>query len=159
LDSLFPERLSRDLWSKFQENLSLTLPRLVRPRLLDAAIAAGAVVAGALTAGVVGASPVAWAAFPAGALGGFAAYAAGISLTESFATRLPKKCTTFRDLTHALLVSNFDTLSARFQRAGWPAAWNESLWLEVASIVVRQLGVSPELVTPHASFVNDLGVD
>lgn len=159
LDSLLPKNLSRNLWSQFQERLSLQLPDLVRPVWVAVAIVAAAVVAGMLIAGSVVGSFAPWAAFPAGVIGGFAVYFAGYSLTTSFATRLPRKCVTFRDLTNALLICNAEVLSARFQRSGSPGDWNESLWLEVASIVVRQLGISPEQVTPNALFVNDLGMD
>jgi acyl carrier protein len=159
LNLLFQGKARRVRWSKYQNALSLKLPSLVRPPVLETALAAVGFAAGALIGGVVLMSPVGWAAFPAGALGGCAVYAAAYFLTTPFAICLPRKCVTFRDLTNALLISNYDVLKTRFQPSGTPTAWNESLWLEVASIVVRQLGASPELVTPDASFALDLGMD
>lgn len=159
LDSQFSKKVTRDQWAKFQESLSLKLPELVRPPWLETAIAAVAVVGGIFITGVLVFSHAAWIAIPAGALGGLAIYVIGYSLTTRFASRLPQKCVTFRDLTNALLIGNAEVLSTRFHKFGSPAVWNESLWLEVASIVARQLGISPELVTPHASFVADLGMD
>ena len=61
---------------------------------------------------------------------------------------------TYRDLVTHLVALNYSKLSKRF------ASWKPTdVWNVLQLIIVEQLGVKKELVTPNASFVYDLGVD
>ena len=51
-----------------------------------------------------------------------------------------------------------EVLSER-RHAKVPEIEKEHIWAQIVEIVVKQLGVKPELVTRTARFVDDLGVD
>ena len=74
-------------------------------------------------------------------------------LSRPFATRIPSGLSTLGDLTNALVTCNYAALAERFD------TWNHAeAWYVLQSIVVEQLGVKREQVTPKARFVEDLGV-
>jgi hypothetical protein len=75
-------------------------------------------------------------------------------VTSPFAIYPRRAFASFEGLTNVVLAHNFSKLSERF-RAGAPS----DIWNAVRSIVVEQLGVRPEAVTPSARFVEDLGMD
>jgi hypothetical protein len=49
---------------------------------------------------------------------------------------------------------NFKLLSAQYNGASQP-----DLWITLRSLIVEQLGVSPDEVKPAARIVQDLGAD
>jgi acyl carrier protein len=151
--SLLPNSKRRQYWAQLQKCSELELPPLCRPSwlvllctLVTAACSAyiGAVayqanhsqlaaVVSALTSGIC-----------VGALVGL--------LTRPFAVYPAKHCATCRDLAEAALGLNFKKLSERYYGAN-----ASDVWIALRSMIVEQLGVSPEEVTPTASFVKDLG--
>jgi hypothetical protein len=75
-------------------------------------------------------------------------------VTSPFAVHPRARFASFGGLTNVVLAHNYSQLSERFH-AGSPL----EIWNAIHSIVVDQLGVKPEAVTPSARFVEDLGMD
>ncbi len=73
-------------------------------------------------------------------------------LTRPFAVHPAKHCRTLRGLAEATLARNFERLADKYR-----GAQANDVWLALRAIIVEQLGVSPDVVTPTASFVKDLG--
>jgi hypothetical protein len=75
-------------------------------------------------------------------------------LTSPFAIHPRASFDSFGGLTNVVLARNYTQLSDRLNSGG-PA----DIWNAIRTIVVEQLGVVPESVTPSARFVEDLAMD
>jgi acyl carrier protein len=153
--TVLPDSKRRRYWAELQEKSELRLPPLRRPRWL-VAICKLAVIACSVYFGVlayrINYSQLAGLA-AATAIGSIVGVIASW-LTRPFAAYPANNCITFRGLAESALVLNFKTLSERYNGAN-----TSDTWIALRSIIVEQLGVSPEEVRPAASFVNDLGCD
>lgn len=74
-----------------------------------------------------------------------------VAITSPFALYPGSTFFTYRGLVNRLVVMNYGKLSQRFH------AGNPDVWMILQSIIVEQLGVKKEDVTPEADFVYDLG--
>jgi hypothetical protein len=75
-------------------------------------------------------------------------------VTSPFAVFPASSFRTYRGLVTQLVALNYSKLSARYQ------SWNETdVWAVLQTIIVEQLGVKKEEVTPEATFVEDLRCD
>jgi acyl carrier protein len=83
---------------------------------------------------------------------------AAIVLTRPLAVVVPAGATTFRDLTSNLMAHHATTF--RQQLSPQEPQWTpQEANLVVKGILVEQLGVEPERVTPEARIVEDLGAN
>jgi hypothetical protein len=70
-----------------------------------------------------------------------------------FAVQVPVGCATVGDTVRtAMRHGNGIFVDSRPRQA------EEEIWKSLCDVIVEQLGVPPERVTPHASFVDDLFV-
>ena len=153
--TVLPDSHRRRYWEQLQEKSELRLPALCRPRWL-VAVSTLAVITCSGYFGVrayqISDSQLAGLA-AATAIGCIVGVLAGW-LTRPFAAHPANNCITFRELAESAMGMNFKTLSQRYSGAN-----ASDVWVTLRSIIVEQLGVSPEEVQPAASFVNDLGCD
>lgn len=155
-DSIFrllPGSNRRAFWSNLQNVAGLELPRLRRPYWV-VTVATMAVLLLAAWAGFAAyrstQSQIAEvvSAVVVAVLSGFAAYA----LTVPFALLPANRFATLRGLAECVLALNFKTLAERNR-----GAHSNDVWTVLRAVIVEQLGVAPEKVTPTARFVDDLG--
>jgi acyl carrier protein len=153
VDSVFPRDRRRQTWSRLADTLDLRFPKLVRPTWITA-LATIITVATGVGCGYL--SHLFLGSHVVLIIGAAAAVASGLILkgaTTVFAVNPCESFTTFRGLTGVVLAHNYATLSRRFN------TWAPSdIWEALRVIIVEQLGVKPELVTPQASLVHDLGM-
>jgi acyl carrier protein len=77
-----------------------------------------------------------------------------IQITRPLERHLVSGCQTMRGLTLSILRLNYSTFAES------KGSINRlEIWDAVKAIIVEQLGVKPEKVTPDASFVGDFGMD
>jgi acyl carrier protein len=153
--TFLPNSNRREYWAQLQDGSELKLPPLRRPNWLVTICMlveiACSVLLGALvyqyTNSVVTAIVSAVAAVIT--IGLFAHW-----ITRPFAVYLANNCTTLRGLAESAVGINFKALSEKYNGAN-----KNDLWIALRSIIVEQLGVSPDEVKPTASFVKDLGCD
>lgn len=74
-------------------------------------------------------------------------------LTRPFAIYPSQHCRTLRGLVEAILALNFQRLTEQYN-----GARAKDVWMALRAIIVEQLGVAPEAVTPAARFIQDLGL-
>lgn len=150
---LLPDTNVRGFWANLADSAKLKLPRLRRPQWI-VTLATFAVLIVAAWVGVVAyrstQSQIAAiaASVAVAVLSGWAMSA----LTDSFAVLPARNFTTLRGLAECILALNFKTIAERCD-----GAHSNDVWIALRAIIVEQLGVSPDVVTPTASFVKDLG--
>jgi hypothetical protein len=134
--------------------MDLRFPRLRRPSWI--------VLLGCITSTITGFSAYAFFASTTGqplavflALLALGLAAAIITLaTVPLALMPARSFRTYRGLVTQLVALNYATLSERYD------SWNPTdVWNVLQLIIVEQLGVRKEDVTPDANFVYDLGCD
>jgi len=149
-----PVNQRRNIWRAISKDLDLKLPHLRRPTwlvLLYCLITAVACISTyqSILDSVSSATAIA-AAFLVMILFLLTSW----FLTIPIAVFAGPTFTTFRGLTTNMLAMNYVTLSDRYD------SWNPSdIWDALRLVIVEQLGVKPEDVTPEANFVYDLGAD
>ena len=84
---------------------------------------------------------------------GIALWALTYRLTRSLAVHFPD-LHTLGDLTRSIFENNTAILAAT--RRMWSAP---QIWEVLQSLMVKQLGIDPQQITPEARFVDDLGMD
>ena len=155
LCEIAPTKHRRSLWSNLSLVANLKFPDLVRPSwvvglnaiitfaasLLTALIASGQNANGTIFAVTLVASLVLYGWISA-------------MLTRPFATRFAADFDTFRGLSERVLAMN---TSAQQNKHG-PMGPND-IWVILRELIVTQLGVDADEVTPTASFAKDLGCD
>ena len=152
LDEIIPSQNRRSLWSSLSGRMQLELPKLVRPE---------AVVTLSTAFTLIVSLTLAWLASYNDT--GFAFITTGIACLISFgiltswatsplATRFANDLTDFRALSKRVLALNGET-----QRKKHGAMGSSDLWVLLCELIVEQLGVDRDEVTPEASFVKDLG--
>lgn len=153
--TILPDSNRQEFWSQLQNRSELKLPPLRRP---DWMVTTGTVLVFAFS---ILPGYFAYQSTDSQLAGIAAAVVSGIlfgvlagSLTKPFAVLPASNCHTLRGLAESALGLNFKTLSDRYN-----SATPNDLWIALRSIIVDQLGVSPDDVNPNASFVNDLGCD
>lgn len=154
VDSTLPRRNRPRLWSCLAHQMDLRFPRLRRPPW----VAPLCIIASVLAAIVVYTSFVPTTGRSSAELLALlvALLTTGIiALLTVPLAQLPRASFgTYRGLVTQLVALNHAKLSGRYQT--WSPA---DVWNALQSIIVVQLGVKKEDVTPEANFVNDLGCD
>ena len=152
---LSKKRSRRSVWNSLAQNTQLKLPELVRPSwvivanvaittsasILIALIASGQEVSGVLFFGVGIAC-----LFIIGFLTSL--------VTRPLATNFGADFKTFRGLSERVLALNV----AKIKNDHGPMGPND-IWVILKNIIVNQLGVDADEVTPDAKFVEDLGLE
>lgn len=154
VDTTLPRRKRQRLWTRLSDEMDLRFPRLRRPAWV---VLLGCTISIITT---------------------FSAYAFFVTTTGQFLAMLPALLAlgvtaalfalatvplalmpahsfrTYRGLVTQLVALNYATLSKRYD------SWNPTdVWNVLQSIIIEQLGVKKEDVTPDANFVYDLGCD
>ncbi|MCP4511754.1 MAG: hypothetical protein GY826_35740 [Fuerstiella sp.] len=153
LTEIAPDHNRRSFWTRLAKNMQLRLPDLVRPAwvvgvnilvtcsvsVLPALVASGRDVSGTIffVTGVACLFFVGWLSTIA---------------TSPFATQFAMDFGTFRGLSERVLALNTATLKNRHGPMG-----PSDIWVTLRELIVTQLGVDANKVTPTASFVRDLG--
>ncbi len=151
--NLLPPRGRRHFWSCLQCSADLLMPPLQR---------ASWVVRSSTAIALLGGACLAYALHTMTSLG--VAVCAGVAatvmsgfvlarLTRPFAIHPSRHCGTLRGLVEAVLALNFQRLTEQYD-----GARAKDVWMALRAIIVEQLGVAPEAVTPAARFVQDLGL-
>ncbi len=154
VDATLPRHHRRILWTQLSREMNLRFPSLCRPTLIVLLACAGVAV------------PTFVAFFAYGRLVGpeiaviltaltFALTSSLMTvLTSPFAVLPSSSVQTYRGLVTQLVAMNYAKLSGRYR------SWNPTdVWNVLQLIIVEQLGVKKEDVTPDADFVYDLGCD
>lgn len=153
--TLLPESNRRRFWESLQAAANLRFPTLRRPpwlvRVSTCVITVLAVWMGFLTwrsttSELAAILSVITSAVVVGAM--------LASVTAPFAVYPASNFKTLRGLAESILGLNFKALAERHD-----GARSADVWIALRSIIVEQLDVSPDLVTPTASIVRDLGCD
>lgn len=142
LHRLIPRKIRRSVWAALKKETGLPLPKLRRPAWVKASITA-VLILGACSLSLL------WGSWVLGTLAAGLVSPFVVMATLPMARNLPREAMTFGALVDYAL-SHQDGLI--LVRAGG------DLWPIVRAIVVEQLSVKPEDVTPTARFVEDLGV-
>jgi acyl carrier protein len=154
VDTVIPRALRRQLWRQLQTALEVELPRLVRPAWITRFGVLVSVLTGITCAYVMMQSMTVGEALLAVLAVSAIAGVVFAGITVPFATRPDVSFTSFRGLTNTVLANNYAALGIRFNGSNTSDIWNA-----LCVIIVHQLGVKPELVSPEARFVEDLGMD
>lgn len=154
LTNVLPSRQRRKTWVLIEDDLNLRFPRLRRPFFivligwhLSAAIALSgfAYIKGSLALGT--SAMVAFLAF-------LLTMSLFLVLTVPFATLPGRSFLTLRGLTEQLLARNWAKLADRHN-----AFSTRDIWTILSLILMDQLGVDRERITPDAHLVRDLGYE
>lgn len=148
---LLPQRGRRRFWSELQQTANLSLPPLRRPGWLVWLSTLLVVAASALVGAQVyqATHSQSWAA-----VAGIASAIVG-AVIASIVTLPAAVCpphATLRSLAAATLGLNYPRLREEYRHQA------VDVWDTLKAILVNQLGVPADRVTPEASFVNDLGL-
>lgn len=155
ISCLLPETHRRRFWSQLGDVAELKLPGLTRPGWL--------IVAGIVAIGLSSAMVALWVYQGTQALGLSALSFFGVAialwlvlgvLTAPFAICPPREVKSLRGLTESVLGLNFKRLSEKYK--GYQPT---DVWIALRAIIVDQLGVSPDMVKPTATFTDDLGCE
>lgn len=155
LVEIFPENSRRSFWAMLSRKTQLQLPNLVRPPWVVAANMVTTMCASIAIAFIVSER----------GLAGFTFFATGITclfiigfltsfVTTPFATRFATEFGTFRRLSERVLALN----TIKLKNEHGPMGPND-VWIILREIIVSQLGVDADEVTPNSSFVRDLGCE
>jgi acyl carrier protein len=157
VEEIVPPSGRRMHWARLAEAVRVPLPGLQRPRWVKEAmlrvyllIFQAAMTLWGAAVGFGQGAPIfaLYVLIFGGGLFALMAY----QLTRPFAVRVAPNCRTVGDLTLTLARSEYGRTEPRHRR------WDrEVVWDTLTSILVGQLGVKPEDVTPSARIVDDLG--
>lgn len=153
--AILPDHNRQKFWSRLQTLSELHLPSLRRPNWLITICTVLVIISSVLIGMFVfHFADSLFVGFASASASGFVLAVVIRGITRPLAIYPASSCVTLRGLAESALAINFATLSEQYQGAG-----DKDLWVTLRSIVVEQLGVSPDEVTRSASFVNDLGCD
>ncbi len=151
LDSILPKSGRRRIWQELRQCLGLELPELVRPTWL-VNLLPFAVLSGSVYFLTQLPEDLSWPLHLLLLLGSIAALAFIACICSiPMATNVPKTMPTVQDLAEQVVALNFFRLRSEFH--GWE---DQDVWKVLKLIIVEQLDVKPELVTPDARFIEDL---
>lgn len=155
LGLIAPDRKRRSFWTNLSLVANLKFPNLVRPSWVVAVNILTAFAASLMTALIASGQEVNGTIFAMTLIAClvFFGWVTAI-LTKPFATRFASDFNTFRGLSECVLALN---ASAQQNKHG-PVGPND-IWVILRGLIVNQLGVDADEVTPTANFVKDLGCD
>jgi acyl carrier protein len=152
LESLIPRHDRKAIWDALSHSMRCKLPRLERPDGLCAALVALSAVTtlGLIALGAVqsdsGRTP--WLV-----LGGAVVPILCFALSKPHAIEFRQSCQTVGGLVEWL------TEEQRPRFAGSDRVWTDrEVWETISGLLVEMQGLSPEQITPEATFVDDLGM-
>ena len=155
LADIIPIRHRRSIWSRLSRNTQLRLPNLERPSwviignvaiTMCLSILIALVASGRETSGFIFLVTGITCLFIIGFLTSF--------VTTPLATKFATEFVTFRGLSERVLALN----ATKLKNEHGPMGPND-IWVILRDLIVNQLGVDIDEVTPEASFVKDLGCD
>jgi len=153
--TLFPESNRRHFWQSLQATANLKFPTLRRPPWLVKVSACAVTVLAVWMGFLTWRSTTSELAAILSVITSAAVVGAVLAaMTAPFAIYPASNFKTLRGLAESILGLNFKVLAERHD-----GARSADVWIALRSIIVEQLGVSPDLVTPTASIVRDLGCD
>ncbi|MDA7910202.1 hypothetical protein N9B44_00885 [bacterium] len=155
LAEILPEHKRRSFWATLTRNTRLRLPNLVRPSwviVANVAITICASIAIAFLASERDLSGVTFFAIAIMCL--FTIGFLASLVTTPFATNFATEFVTFRGLSERVLALN----ATKLKNEHGPMGPND-IWVILRELIVNQVGVDIDEVTPDASFVKDLGCD
>jgi acyl carrier protein len=155
LAEIVPHRERRSFWATLSQNTQLRLPDLYRPSwivALNVLVAFSSSVLIALFASGRDASGTIFVVTGIACLI-FIGWLTAIA-TKPFATEFATDFNTFRGLSERVLALNAATLKNKHGAMG-----PNDIWVILRELIVNQLGVDVDEVTPTANFVKDLGCD
>jgi acyl carrier protein len=158
LESLFPRKDRRTLWSWFSIDSGCALPRLSRPAWLISAMVAVCLSVPLLAMCLLGVGIV----FDVGVLIALAVCAIGVYVvlliaTQELATAFSLSGATVGDLARYAAGKNW---KSRSEPDGPARRWTEEeAWNKISELLVECQGVDPKEITRDASFVDDLRMD
>lgn len=141
LRRLIPRKIRRSVWADWQKEAGFPLPELLRPGWVK-------VLTPAVWVFIAVALSLWWGSAFLGVLAATVELPLAMFLTLPMARHLPPKAATFGALVD-YAVSHQDGLL--LMRSG------TDLWPIIQALIVEQLSVKPEDVTPTARFIEDLG--
>ena len=159
LATILPRKDRRSLWTTLERNTQFRLPTLARPSWVIIANVAITTSASILLALIASGQEVSGVVF----------FAVGIAclfiigfltalVTRPLATNFGAEFRTFRGLSERVLALN--VVKIRNKHSPNPDQMSTSdIWIVLKNIIVEQLGVDADEVTPEANFVKDLGLD
>ena len=153
LVEIAPQHDRRPFWTKLARNTQLKLPELVRPSwivVLNVLVTCGASTLIALVASGRDVSGTIFVVTGIACLF-FIGWLTSV-VTTPFATQFATDFGTFRGLSERVLALNAPTLKNKHGAMG-----PNDIWVILRELIVNQLGVDADEVTPTASFVKDLG--
>ena len=155
LGEIAPNNQRRSFWIKLSQAANLKFPNLVRPSWMVGLNIVLTFAASLLTALIVSGQDLNGTIFAMTLIAYLVLFGWMTALlTKPFATRFATNFCTFRGLSERVLALN---ASAQQNKHG-PMGPND-IWVILRELIVNQLGVDPDEVTPTASFVKDLGCD
>ena len=155
LGEVAPKRRRRSFWADLSLAADLKFPQLVRPSwvvclnvlaTLAASLLVSITVSGGDESGMIFVFALIGCLFVFGWISAL--------ITQPFATQFASDFNTFRGLSERVLALN---AVAQKNKHG-PMGAND-IWVALRNLIVNQLGVDADEVTPTASFIKDLGCD
>jgi acyl carrier protein len=152
MEELLPVERRRSDWQQLQRSTGVWLPNLELPKGSSGLLSAFTWVLFLLCLAAYFVSPLADAVLFS--LAGILLASVVHRAVAPFATCIPVTCATVRSTVRYAVTRN----KVVYPRAGdrWEPA---VVWKTLRRVIVEQLDIPPEEVTPEASFVDDLGVD
>jgi acyl carrier protein len=157
VEQMIPVPARRQIWREWERALGVRLPRLERPSVVVFASWAIVVLIYLTLALLAGGLRHPLQLMTAGIVASLAGIAA-IVATKPFAVLVPVEATTFRDLTSNLIARHATSFRERL-RPQEPRWTSQEAYFVLKGILVEQLGVEPQRVTPEARLIEDLGAD
>ena len=155
LGLIVPTKERRSFWTNLSLVANLKFPDLVRPSWVVAVNILIVVAASLLTALIAAGQDINGTKFAVTLIACLALFGWVTAIaTKPFATRFASDVNTFRGLSERLLALNASTQQDKHGPVG-----PNDIWVILRELIVNQLGVDADEVTPTANFVKDLGCD
>ena len=155
LGEVFPKQNRRKLWAAIAKNANLRLPDLVRPSWVVFLSSAFLICSSLLAFAWLSNSDLYRKTFLLSCIGSFVALGVfTVLVTRPMANEFGSQFKTFRGLSESVLTLNLN----KIKTVRGPMGAND-IWVVLRSIIVRELGVDIDEVTPEARFVKDLGME
>ena len=155
LIEIMPPTDRRLFWTRLAQRMQMKFPPLVRTDRVERTIIVVTLIASLSLAGWIGYQTSSVESFfVAWLISAIGVCVLGYGLTRPLATHFDTDMETFRGFSERLLA-----LNAEQQRSKHGPMGSKDLWVVLREIIVDQLGVDRDEVTPTARFVQDLGCD
>ena len=158
LCDVLPKQNRRKFWAAISKNANLRLPDLVRPSWVVALNSVVLLCASLLILAWYLINDLSVVTFAVCFFGGLIALGLFVSfVTRPLAYEIGSKFKTFRDLSESALTLNLTAIKT--EKGSRDSMGSNDIWVVLRALVVRNLGVDIDEVTPDARFVKDLGME